>query len=383
MQALDLPAAVGKEGVEAHVLDDGPADDDARDVEAEPAGDARHRQAGEPGDQAPRRGPDIGRLLRPVAERAVEVELARLDLRREAGIAAEVDRHRPGEARRPVGRPLRHHRAIDEEPVAGEGEAAFAPPAGRPGGLAVLAGRDHLADGIGAGIAQAVGAAADDAVGGDRKRQLRRRHVGLDAQRAVLALPPGGELEGDGDAVLLVGALDPPRPGERAGGDRRVDAAEDEVEAGLGVAVGERAVADLDVVEDDLVGVERLRRFAPDQPVDEAGIVGRDRHHRLVEPHGDDADLALKQRHQLDGDGEFLHRHHRLAFGVADLDIGEGERRRGQDRGLGRADDVDRLAEDLLGLGLEIRLVVVPVDEPRADQRGEQGDHHEAPEDQQ
>src|SRR5689334_1488512 len=76
VEAGDLPAAWLRTRIETDILDDGAADHDGGDVESHPARNRRHVEAGQPVDQAFGGGADIDRLRRPLAERAVEVELA-------------------------------------------------------------------------------------------------------------------------------------------------------------------------------------------------------------------------------------------------------------------------------------------------------------------
>src|SRR5262249_19631638 len=93
----------------------------------------------------------------------------------------------------------------------------------------------------------------------------------------------------------------------------------------------------------------------------------------------DDVDLALDERHQLDGRGETLDGHHRRAVRVADGDVSEGERRRRKDRGRRGAVHPNRMAENPFRLDLKGRAIVVPVDEPRGDEGREQRDHDQTP----
>ena len=183
-------------------------------------------------------------------------------------------------------------------------------------------------------------------------------------------------------AVIEIEAVDMPRPEQRARRYLRRDAPEGQVHASPRVGVVEHAVLDGDVVEDDIVGIERLAQLHPIEPRRLAGGVDRDVDHRLLEHHRDDLDLALEQRHQLDDDVEARHVHDAMAVLIVDLDPGEGQRRRRQDGGVGIAFHMHAMAEDARCLRFEAAAIVVPVDEPRHDQRGKQRDYHSAPDNQ-
>ena len=260
-------------------------------------------------------------------------------------------------------------------------------PAGPVGGIvgaavtAVAGG--HLGDRIGAVPGQPLGRIdADRAVDADGDRPACRIDVGPDADRPVIEDAAGGDAETHLVAIVEIEAVDMPRPQQRPRRHLRRDAVEGQRHAGLLIGVVERAVLDGDVVEDDLVRVERLAQLHAAEPGDLAGRIDRDVDHRLLQGHRDHADFALEKRHQLDDDVEARHVHEALAALVVNLDLGEGQRRRRQDDGMGVAFDMDPVAKDARRLGLEAGAIIVPVDEPRHDQRREQRDNHGTPDDQ-
>ena len=381
-EAADLPPAGRRRRGEGDVLHYRSTNHDRRHAEGDAPGHGERREASERRHQTLRGVGDIDGRGRPTAERAIEVELPRLDGSVEGGLLAEIERERTGDARRPVRRAVRDDCLVDDDAFARQGEAPPASPAGGllPAGAALgwLAGVgggdgiDGLADIVGPGVADAgVRCGGEHAIGGHGNRPPRRAQIALHPDGAVGEPAPRGETEGHGLVAVAIAAIDAPRTVERTRLHRRGDPGKREGHAGRRVGVFQCPVPDRDIGEGDAVGRDRFRRSGALQPIGHAVVVDGDLHLRRVERHRDHVNLALEERDQLDRDGEAVDRHQRRG-GIADLDVGEGQRRRGQNGGVGGAEHVHRMAEDARGLQLEARLEVVPVDEPRHDQRREQ-----------
>ena len=88
---LDLPSALRRGSVEAQILDHRAADDDAGNVQSDPPRNGGGRQVAQRRDEDRAGLVDLGRLVRPLADRTVEIELARLEHRVEPHLGAEID----------------------------------------------------------------------------------------------------------------------------------------------------------------------------------------------------------------------------------------------------------------------------------------------------
>ncbi|MEJ0097486.1 MAG: hypothetical protein WDM84_05515 [Bauldia sp.] len=120
--------------------------------------------------------------------------------------------------------------------------------------MGVAAG-DGLLDVVGAGVGDAgIRRHGEHAIHRDGDGPLDGREIGLDADGAVGELAAAGDMEPHRLAAIEIAAVDVPGAGERVGGDRGADAGEGERDAGGGIDVLQRAVADLDIGERHVVG---------------------------------------------------------------------------------------------------------------------------------
>ena len=174
-----------------------------------------------------------------------------------------------------------------------------------------------------------------------------------------------------GQAIVRAGGLVAPGNG-RVGHIDRADLQRFEGEAAFGLGPGIDIVRGFGLLGLFGLGLSLAQMFADISPVAAPVGVAREAQAQAVERDRTHLDLALDQRQQLDADLGRIHFRHRFvaeAFGVGYLDPPQFEAQPGKDREPDIAADIHLAADLAFDGGVDLRLVIVGVENQR------QGDH--------
>jgi hypothetical protein len=369
-ETVDAPAFVVEAQVSAQRLDGRAAQRDGVDADADLRRDRQPQRAAERvGDGHDR---DERRLAQKVrgGKSAVEVELTRGDDAVETRPLAECQLRRGGELERPLVRPVLEFDLLQQ----------------RGGGR-----RPHLARNV-PRIAHDPLAARQR--GADRPRDTQRAlelgnaatdadcAVELGRQRMIGRIDPEPDLDPavfvEAAAVYPVavelvagdeGALPAERPVERPDLAVEPQLLQQDARAGGSMGEDDASVLDVEARDRQCVGAER-RRHA--RPVDPAGRVDAETDLGSDQMQLRCSHLAAQQRAERDFEFERTGAQARLLALLADFDRAQLDARNRQDAGFDRALHAHLQADDVARLFLEYGAVLVPLDDVRRDQRGNQ-----------
>ena len=216
--------------------------------------------------------------------------------------------------------------------------------------------------------ARRAGIEIQDAVEIDGERALARIDIEMHAGAVAVGALPRGDAKRIAHARQHEVAVAADRAGQRTHVAAEGDVVQFERAAARGIMQGD-AAGEIEPIDRQRAQIDRPGRR---RPVDPALCVEPEIERHAVDRQFGGAHLAAHQRAQAEFDVELVGADLAEIVGAADHDRAQLQRRRRQQPRVELAADANRRADDPRRLGLELRPELVPVDEIRPDERGNQ-----------